>query len=53
MDLDAYSTAHGEEWNRLTALARKRRLTGAEADELIDRYQSGATDLSLIRSTTR
>jgi uncharacterized membrane protein SpoIIM required for sporulation len=51
MDVDAYSAAHGPEWARLAELARQRRFTGADADELIDRYQAGATDLSLIRST--
>ncbi|MCX7521076.1 stage II sporulation protein M [Microbacterium sp. STN6] len=50
MDLDAYSAAHRDEWERLDALARKRRLTGAEADELIDRYQAGATQLSAIKT---
>jgi uncharacterized membrane protein SpoIIM required for sporulation len=51
MDLDAYSAAHSAEWNRLAELARQRGLSGADADELIDRYQSGATDLSVIRTT--
>jgi uncharacterized membrane protein SpoIIM required for sporulation len=52
MDLDAYSTAHAPEWNRLAQLAAQRGLSGEEADELIDRYQSGASDLSVIRSTS-
>ncbi|GHD42724.1 stage II sporulation protein M [Mycetocola manganoxydans] len=51
MDLDAYSAAHREEWDRLDALASKRGLSGAEADELIDRYQAGATQLSAIKTT--
>jgi uncharacterized membrane protein SpoIIM required for sporulation len=51
MDLDAYAEARGPEWERLSELARRRSLTGAESDELIERYQSGASDLSLIRST--
>ncbi|HEV7848639.1 MAG TPA: stage II sporulation protein M [Mycetocola sp.] len=51
MDLDAYSAAHREEWARLDTLASKRSLSGAEADELIDRYQSGATQLSAIKTT--
>jgi uncharacterized membrane protein SpoIIM required for sporulation len=51
MDLDAYSSAHQEEWDRLARLGRQRRFTGAEADELIDHYQSGATQLSAIRTT--
>jgi uncharacterized membrane protein SpoIIM required for sporulation len=51
MDLDAYTAAHRDEWERLAQLGRKSRFTGAEADELIDRYQSGASQLSAIRST--
>ncbi len=50
MDLDAYVAAHGSEWSRLEALTRKRRLTGAEADELVDRYQRVATHLSVVRT---
>jgi len=52
MDLDAYSAAHREEWQRLAQLGKKRRFSGAEADELIERYQSGATQLSVIKTTT-
>lgn len=51
MDLDAYAAAHGAEWDRLALLARNRRPTGAEADELIDRYQTGASQLATIRTT--
>ena len=51
MDLDAYTAAHRDEWERLQQLSRRSRFTGAEADELIDRYQSAATDLSVIRSS--
>ncbi|MET0725368.1 MAG: stage II sporulation protein M [Leifsonia sp.] len=51
MDLDAYSTAHGAEWDRLDRLARQRSLSGAEADELISRYQAGATALSAMTTT--
>ena len=51
MDLDAYSRAHGAEWGRLDALASQRRLTGAEADELIEHYQAGAAHLSAMRTT--
>ena len=48
MDLDAYSQAHADEWRRLEKLARQRRLDGAEADELVERYQSASTDLSTL-----
>lgn len=51
MDLDAYVVAHRAEWDRLEALARKRRLDGAESDELVERYQRVATHLSVIRTS--
>jgi len=51
MDLDALAAARRDEWDRLDELARRRALSGAEADELIERYQSAAADLSAIRST--
>jgi uncharacterized membrane protein SpoIIM required for sporulation len=50
MDLDAYSAAHRDEWNRLDDLGRRRSFTGREADELIERYQSGSTQLSAIKT---
>lgn len=50
MDLDAYTAAHSADWERLAQLAKRRRLDGAQADELIELYQSGATDLSAIKS---
>jgi uncharacterized membrane protein SpoIIM required for sporulation len=51
VDLDAFVAAHRGDWDRLDALTRKRHLTGAEADEVLDRYQRVATHLSMIRST--
>lgn len=51
MDLDAYTEARTPAWGRLDELARRRRLSGAEADELVRLYQSAATDLSAIRSS--
>jgi uncharacterized membrane protein SpoIIM required for sporulation len=51
MDLDALTAARREDWDRLAQLSRQSRLTGAESDELIDRYQAGASDLSTIRTT--
>ena len=50
MDVDAFVAAHGERWRRLEQLARRRTLTGAEADELVDGYQEVATHLSVVRS---
>lgn len=52
MDLDVFVNAHRIEWDRLDHLLhRGRRLTGAEADELVDLYQRTATHLSLIQSS--
>jgi uncharacterized membrane protein SpoIIM required for sporulation len=51
MDLDVFVTAHRAEWDRLDVLLHQRRLTGAEADELVTLYQRTATHLSLIQSS--
>ncbi|MEU1085478.1 stage II sporulation protein M, partial [Streptomyces sp. NPDC005892] len=51
MDLDVFATAHRAEWDRLEMLLKMgRRLTGSEADELVELYQRAATHLSLIHS---
>ena len=50
MDVDAFATVNGSQWERLAVLARQRVLTGAEADELVQRYQQTATDLSALRA---
>ncbi|MDQ0679473.1 putative membrane protein SpoIIM required for sporulation [Arthrobacter pascens] len=50
MDMDAFSAVNGDKWSRLHELAFKRRLSGAEADELLRLYQSTSAHLSLIRS---
>ncbi|GAA0729701.1 stage II sporulation protein M [Dactylosporangium roseum] len=50
VDLDAYVAEHGGEWRRLEELSKRRRLTAAEADELVALYQRAATHLSLVRS---
>jgi len=52
VDLDAFVAAHRGDWDRLEELCKRRHLTGAEADEILDRYQRVATHLSLVRSTT-
>lgn len=52
MDLDAYVSAKRPTWDRLAVLSRRRRLSGAEVDEILDTYQRVATHLSVIRSTT-
>lgn len=51
MDLDVFATAHRAEWDRLEMLLKMgRRLTGSEADELVELYQRAATHLSLVHS---
>ncbi|MBK6871643.1 MAG: stage II sporulation protein M [Kineosporiaceae bacterium] len=50
MDVDAFAAVHAAEWDRLEALGRRRRLSGAEVDELVDLYQRAATHLSAVRS---
>lgn len=50
MDLDAYVSERRGEWNRLDALTRRRKLSAAEADELVLLYQRAATHLSVVRS---
>jgi uncharacterized membrane protein SpoIIM required for sporulation len=51
MDLDAYVAAHLAEWRRLDELSRRRRLSGPESDELVERYQQVATHLSVVRTS--
>ena len=51
MDLDALVVARTPAWQRLDALARSRRLTGAESDELVRLYRAVSTDLSGVRSS--
>lgn len=52
MDLDAFVSEHGAEWNRLRVLSSKRRrkLTAAEIDEMVVLYRRAATHLSVVRS---
>lgn len=52
MDLDAYLMVHQGQWRRLEELASRRRLSGAEADELLDLYQRVSTHLSVVRSAS-
>ncbi|MBB2922923.1 stage II sporulation protein M [Cellulomonas cellasea] len=51
MDLDAFTAVRSPSWARLDELTRRRRLTGAEADEIVRLYQAVATDLSSVRSS--
>lgn len=50
MDLDAFVAANRPHWDRLDALLRRRRLTAAEADEVLDLYQRTSTHLSVVRT---
>ena len=50
MDIDAYAAAHRDQWDRLDELTRRRRLTGAQADELVSLYRASAGHLSRIRT---
>jgi uncharacterized membrane protein SpoIIM required for sporulation len=52
VDLDAYLMVHQPQWKRLEELSGRRRLTGAEADELLDLYQRVSTHLSVVRSAS-
>lgn len=50
MDIDTFATGREAQWQRLEALAGRRRLDAAEADELVHLYRQTATDLSLLQS---
>ncbi len=52
MDLDSFVAMHRPVWDRLDELTRRRGLTGAEVDELVDLYQRSATHLSQVRSAS-
>lgn len=53
MDVDAFVLTHRGTWDRLEQLIRKRRsLTGAEVDELVELYQRVSTHLSMLRSAS-
>jgi uncharacterized membrane protein SpoIIM required for sporulation len=52
VDLDAFVAVHRDDWNRLDQLSKRRRLSGAEVDELVRLYQRTATHLSVVRSSS-
>ena len=52
MDVDAYAIAHSAEWGRLEQLVRRRRLTGAEVDELVILHQRAAAHLAVVQSSS-
>lgn len=51
VDIDAFTAAHRDEWERLDALVDRRRLSGAEADELVILYRVTAQHLSRLRAS--
>lgn len=50
MDLDVFVATHQGEWARLDALARRRRLSGEEADELVALYQRTTGHLAKVQA---
>lgn len=50
MDLDVFVVTHQGEWARLDALARRRRLSGEEADELVTLYQRATGHLAKVQA---
>ncbi|MGW2376929.1 MULTISPECIES: stage II sporulation protein M [Kitasatospora] len=50
MDLDVFVATHQGEWARLDALARRRRLSGEEADELVGLYQRVTGHLAKVQA---
>lgn len=50
MNLDAMVDERRAEWERLDALARRKRLTGAEVDEFVHLYRSASADLAGIKT---
>ncbi len=50
MDVDAYAYRHRPSWDRLDRLSRQRRLSGAEADELVTLYRRTSQQLARLQS---
>lgn len=50
VDIDAFVVRNAPKWNRLNRLARQRRLTVGEVDELLALHQATARDLSVVRT---
>ncbi|WP_067844131.1 stage II sporulation protein M [Nocardia lijiangensis] len=50
MDVDAYSYAHRRSWDRLDQLSRRRKLSGAESDELVALYRRTSQQLARLQS---
>jgi uncharacterized membrane protein SpoIIM required for sporulation len=52
VDVDAFVVRHEPQWRRLDELAGRRRLSDAEADELVALYRQVATHLALVQTRT-
>ena len=52
MDIDSFIATHSAEWARLETLTGRRRLSAAEADELVALYRRVATHLALVQART-
>jgi uncharacterized membrane protein SpoIIM required for sporulation len=53
VDVDAFVLTHRRTWDRLDQLIKRRRsLSGAEVDELVELYQRVSTHLSMLRSAS-
>jgi uncharacterized membrane protein SpoIIM required for sporulation len=53
VDVDAFVLTHRRTWDRLDELIKRRRsLSGAEVDELVELYQRVSTHLSMLRSAS-
>lgn len=53
MDVDAFVLTHRPTWDRLEELVKRRKhLSGAEVDELVDLYQRVSTHLSVLRTNS-
>lgn len=50
VDLEAFVQAHRQDWQRLDALAARRRLQGAQIDELVELYGRASTHLSFVQA---
>ncbi|WP_329564622.1 stage II sporulation protein M [Kitasatospora sp. NBC_01266] len=51
MDLDVFVAAHQAQWARLETLSKRRKLSGAEADELVALYQRVTAHLAKVQAT--
>lgn len=50
MDLEAYAATHRSDWGRLDELARRRGLSAAQIDELVELYGRVSTHLSRVQA---